>query len=251
METKNSDANIRQIDEHILWVQFSRHFVLLITIVLAFVLSGIIYTEISYKTHYSSRATLLVHDKETGTSTSEISTSTYLAYDYMQIIQSRNVLQKVINNLGLKDYSVKKLQKCIGFETPEKTRIIFLTVTTTDKEMSQKIAEEICEVSKERIADIMNTQTTADGGVIEEASRLIVVDGAGAPNRVVSPMKRNIIIFLILGVIGAIGVLFIFYVTDDKINGEEDISTYLHIGTLAEIPYSDSKKYRAARNTDK
>ncbi len=251
MEAKDNNVIAPQIDNKILWAQFSRHFILLIAIVLAFVLSGIIYTEISYKTHYSSRATLLVHDKETGTSTSEISTSTYLAYDYMQIIQSRNVLQKVIDNLELKDYSVKKLQRCIDFETPEKTRIIFLTVTTTDKEMSQKIAEEICEVSKERIADIMNTQTTADGGVIEEASRLIVVDGAGSPNRVTSPMKRNIVIFLALGVIVAIGVLFIFYVTDDKINGEEDISTYLHIGTMAEIPYSDSKKYRVARNTDK
>ena len=89
------------------------------------------------------------------TSLSDLQAGSQLTQDYMVLIQSRPVLETVIDNLRL-DMEYESLKEMVALNNQSDTRILDITVTADDPYMAKEIVDEVSQVSVSRIASIMN-----------------------------------------------------------------------------------------------
>ncbi|SNU06277.1 Capsular polysaccharide biosynthesis protein [Lachnospiraceae bacterium] len=188
---------------------------------------------------YNSTSILYVLTKTTSiTSLSDIQMGTSLTQDYMVVIKSRPVLQKVIDNLGL-DMSYGELSSNITVNNPSNTRFLEITVSTHDAYLSKKIVDELADVSAERMAEVMETQAP---NIMDYGQ---VPDGPSSPNLI-----KNSIIGAMIGFIIACGIIVILYLLNDSIKTSEDIEKYLGLNTLGLIPLEEGVSKRKTHGRD-
>ena len=208
--------------------------------VLVFVISATVYVNFFCTPLYSSTAKLFIFNTDSTNmqSSSEVTISTYLARDYAELIVDRTVLETVIDNLGVK-YSYGALKSAVSVDNPDGTRILEITVKSKNAREAKKIADEICQVAKEKIVDLMGI------------GRVNIISEGHIPSSPSYPDKRQYIFtaFAAALLLSAI-LIFIMLVTSDKIESEEDIQKYLDMSVLATIPYASTaakKKTAKAR----
>lgn len=173
---------------------------------------------------YQSTAKIYILSNETTISLSDLQMGSSLASDYEELITSRSVVKKVIENLEL-ELSVEELVGHVSVANKENTRIISITVTYPDPQMAQKIANEFAEVSKSQMNKIMKVDEPTDVDIAE------VPEGKSSPNNV-----KNILIGIILGFVLAAGAFTVAYILDDTVKTTEDVERYLGLHTLASVP---------------
>lgn len=105
------------------------------------------------------------------TSLSDLQAGSQLTQDYMVLVQSRPVLETVIDNLRL-DMEYESLKEMVALNNQSDTRILDITVTADDPYMAKEIVDEVSQVSVSRIASIMNVDepTTVEYGHLENSS---------------------------------------------------------------------------------
>lgn len=171
-------------------------------------------------------------DSETALTYNDLQMGTQLTKDYAELIKSRNVLEKVIEKLQMKD-SYEELYKRIEVTTPTDGRILAITVTDPNPQMAQKLADEIREVASEHIISVMDTEA------------MNVVDMANLPAAPASPnVMKWTTLGILLGAFLCMGVLLIRFLMDDTIKNAEDVEKHLGISTLASIPLRDEQDAR-------
>lgn len=176
---------------------------------------------------YSSTTKLYVIGSDTITSISDLQIGSSLTKDYIQLIQSRPVVQTVIDNLEL-NYTYNELVSEISITNPTDTRMLNITVTDEDPYLSKEIADEFAKVSIEKIHEIM----------LAEEPRM-VEDGV-VDTRPVSPnKKKNILTWTALGTLVVMFIIIISYLLDDTLKSEDDIEDKLGLTTLGEIPLEE------------
>ncbi|MCQ2450156.1 MAG: Wzz/FepE/Etk N-terminal domain-containing protein [Clostridia bacterium] len=250
MERTNQKSTEGKIDGYLLWEKVVRYRIWLVILLIAGIIGGFIYTKVTYVPQYASSATLFVHDTAKEISTTELSVSYRLSKDYARIIKSRTVLKTVIDELDLEGWSTNSLRRCIKTTIDEDTpRIIDLRVQTEDRELSRKIARQICVVAQKSIADIM-TGEQEDISSNGHDFQIDIIDEAGKPYRLKSPLKDNMLVGFLISVGLGVLLLGITYQVDDIIKGEADVRNYLGLSVLAEIPYSEAK-HSAGRDSRK
>lgn len=174
---------------------------------------------------YTSKAKMLVLSKETTISSlADLQIGSQLTRDYTILIQSRPVLNEVIDNLQLNmDY--EKLSAKLTVTNPSDSRILELSVTDKDPYMAKRIVDEIAGVSSSYIGEKMEVTTP---NIIEEGE---------IPYQRTSPsMTRNVIIGLFLGLVLGCAIAIVEELLNDAIVTEEDVEQYLGLYTLAVIP---------------
>lgn len=230
---KNTDQ--RTIDLQLVFEQLCQLWYIVAAIIIICVSTALFYTKLICTPQYDSSAKIYI-GKVNGTqiSSSDISVSTSLTRDYTEIILDRTVLNSVIELLDL-DMSYGALKQTITIDNPENTRIISITVRTSDPRKSMQIAQCICEVSQEKISDLFNI---ASVNIISDAYMPVT---PSAPN-----LSRNLILGFFIGVAISILMLMSASFFNDKINSVRDIERYLEISVLAAIPYADSNSRRYA-----
>lgn len=221
--------------------QLLHRWYIIVAMLVAFVLAALIYTSVTTDPLYNSTAKLYIFNTESeNVSTGEITISTYLARDYIEVISDREVLNEVIDNLDL-NCSYNTLKSSLTVENIENTRIISVSVLTEDAKLSQQIANEICLVSQEKIVELMGI------------SRVNIVSNAYLPTHPIpSSYGRNVMYSIMIWVILSVCLLVLFVIGDDKIKKEEDVEEYLEVSLLGSIPYSNSKsktKYSYGKKT--
>lgn len=188
------------------------------------------YTQVFIAPTYTSTSSILVLSKETTlTSIADLQLGSQLASDYQVLIKSTPVMEQVIENLEL-DMSAGALKSAVRIENPSGTRILNLSVTSTDPELAKKIVDELASVSSEYIGDKMEVIPPK---IIEEGQMPTYKDG---PN-----VKKNALLGLLAGFVVSGGLVALFSMMNDAIKTEDDISRYLGISTLATVP--DRKDY--------
>ena len=188
---------------------------------------------------YNSTSILYVLTKTTSiTSLSDIQMGTSLTQDYMVVIKSRPVLEKVIDNLGL-DMSYQELNDKVKVNNPTNTRFLEITVSTNDAYLSKKIVDELADVSAERMAEVMETQAPN------------IMDYGQVSNTPASPsLIKNAFIGAVIGFVIACGIIVVMYLLNDSIKTSEDIEKYLGINTLGLIPLEDGVSKRKTHGRD-
>jgi capsular polysaccharide biosynthesis protein len=157
-----------------------------------------------------------------------------LSSDYLQLIQTRPVLEKVIAELGL-DMSVDELKGKITATKQGDSRIISISVVDESPVVAKRIADAVAKAAAEQIYTVM------------DAELVNIVQPGNVPEEPSSPavMKNTAIVFII-AVFAVCAVIIIRNIVDDTIKTSEDVEKYLGISVIGSIPI-----FGAEANTDK
>ena len=155
---------------------------------------------------------------------SDLVLNNQLVPTYSEIITSKDVLKKVIENLSL-DLTEEELTKKITVSSVTGTQVLKITVEDEDPEKAKNIAENLGNVFKEEVNNIykMNNVTTIEKPEINNKPSNI--------NHI-----KDIIIFEVLGIFLSFGIVLIIYLIDTTIKDEKDIETEVGVSSLGMIP---------------
>ena len=203
----------------------------------AFIFAGAagLITKFAMTPIYSSTAQLYVVSKGGLSQLTDLTMGTQLTQDYMVIVKTRPVLDKVIEDLHL-DMDYKELGDKITVENPYDTRIMQITVTDKDSEVAREITQDLAEVTSKTVAKKMDVKSPT---IIEKAYKAEQPDSPS--------LKKNIVIGALLGFILMAAAIVIQYLMNDTILKEEDIEKYLGINTLAQLPLVKGSKKRTKK----
>ena len=190
---------------------------------------------------YESTTKIMVLNKQdSNTLTSaDMQTSTQLTKDYAELIKSRTVLEGVIAQLNL-NITYQQLLGKLTVDTSTDSRIVTIIVSDEDPYTASEMANAIRDMAAEHIQSVMDIEAVN------------VVDSANIPSEKASPsLAKNAVIGGLLGVIIAMAIVIIIYLTNDTIKVEEDVERYLGLSVLGSIPYSEkesrSKKQKSRK----
>ncbi len=243
MKQQTNRRNNNQIEDAIdlyeLFLNVKKHILKIIAVVIVFAIVAMIYTNYFIKPLYKSTSKIYIKaNSQTIISVSDIQIGSALAYDYEEMIKSRPVQEQVIKNLGL-NMSYGALLSRVTVNNPEKTRMVTITIQYEDPVIAMKIANEMAEVSRKEIANIMNIDEPA---VVETA---IEAKSPSSPS-----MTKNVAMAMMLAFILSVGVILVLQMLDNTVYTPEDVEKYIGLNTLAVVPDSDSndkkkrKKYK-------
>jgi capsular exopolysaccharide synthesis family protein len=183
---------------------------------------------------YESSATFFVNNgsltggDKGGLSSSDIAASRGLVSTYIEILNTRETLQKVIDYAKL-DMTPAELKGMITAEPVEETELFQVSCTHTDPVVAENIAKAITKVFPSRITSII-TNTTVQ-----------VVDSPVMPSAPVSPNKvTNTILGFLVGFLLSAGVVVLQEVLDVTIRSEEDIARSCQYSVLTVVPDMES-----------
>ena len=206
-------------------------YILLIT-VCAFAL-GSIYTFGIQKPLYKSYTTILL-TKESDTSSitsNDIALNQKLVDAYREIIKSRKVLGRVINNLDL-DYTVDELSSKVTVQSINETEIIKISVVDLDNRLSRDIANEIASVFNSEIVKLYNIQNI---GVIDRAELL------HEPYNV--NVTKQLVLASLVGLFLGVAFVFVIFYFDNTIKSTEEVENKLKLPIIGIVPESGGRKY--------
>lgn len=169
---------------------------------------------------------------------SSLQVSTQLKSDYQELIKSNSILQDVIDNLSL-DEDVDTLKGQISVTNPSDTRILNLSVTTTNAQLSADIANELAKQAKTYLPKVMKSD---EPNVFEEAQ---VPDKKSSPS-----YQKNAVIGGLLVALLYCAVIIIKHVTNDTFVTPEDINKVFGVQPLATIPEGKKQGSRKHRKKE-
>lgn len=177
----------------------------------------------------TSKIYILNKQQENTVTYSDVQLGTQLTKDYAELITSRLVLEKVIEELKLTEIDegmdYEAMLEKVEVTTPTDTRILSITVTDTDPVMAMNIANSVREEAAVHIKNVMDIEAV---NVVETAN--LPMEKAGPSITKWTLLGGCIGAFLVMAV-----VLVVFFL-DDTIKTSDDVEKYLGLSTLALIP---------------
>jgi capsular polysaccharide biosynthesis protein len=165
---------------------------------------------------------------------SDLQIGAYLTSDYQEVFRTWEVNEQVITNLSL-PYSYSGIQSMVTVSNPTDTRILYVTVTSTNAREAADMANEYAKVARQYIADTMATEMPTVFSVALEPTRPV------SPNKTMNTMMG----FLVGGVLCA-GIIVVMFLLDDKIKSTDDILKYTGLPTLSVVPINAPLKMRVS-----
>lgn len=198
--------------------------IILVTLLCATV--AFAYTKFMITPMYKSTTSIYVLNKQNeGTVTSsDLSASTQLTYDYSQLIKSKSVALEVIKRLKL-DMTPEALVRRITTSTPSNSRIINISVIDANPETAKKIADTVRNEAAIKIQEVTACEAVN------------MVDEANVPRSRYSPSyTKNVSIGGAVGFVLTVGIILFMHLSDDTIKTSDDVEKYLGLSTLGSIP---------------
>ena len=214
-------------------------------IILATVVGAVVvalYTMMKITPIYSSTSMMYIMSGGTDLSSlsiSDLQVGSALTSDYMVLVTSRPVVNKVIDDLEL-DMSYETFVSKVSTANPTNTRILKITVTNADAYMAKAIVDDLTEVAASRTAVIMDT---VEPNIVEE--------GTVATSPISPSLKKNAIEGGLVGFVLAAAVIVITFLMNDSIKTVDDIEKYLGMNTLGTIPLREGSNKNKKRFLDR
>lgn len=216
--------------------EFLKYYMSKIIIVVLCVLLGLLaswyYTVKVQVAMYKSETSIVLANQNTDITVNDVSLNKNLLPTYREIIKSRSILEKVINNLTL-DLTVEELNKKISVKSQNDAEIIIVSVKDEDSKLAQTIANEIAKIFKEEITNYYPIENVT---VLDNAVEAL------------EPYNINVIKQYLMGfglgfIIGS-GIVAVIFYFDDTIKTSEDIETKIGLSVLSTVPKYKPKKKR-------
>ncbi len=179
---------------------------------------------------YTSSATLYIINRQNSTgvySQSDLSAYESLTQDYMQLIKTTAILDKVIEEQGL-DIKYDQLRAKVSVSNPAETRYIYVKVRDEDPAEAKRIVDAITVVTKNYITELMKSEQVE---IIETGSLPI---SPSSPN-----VMKNIFLYAMMGFIIPSALIVLLYILDDKIVTADQVEERLDMNVIGRIPYSE------------
>jgi capsular polysaccharide biosynthesis protein len=161
--------------------------------------------------------------------------ATYLAKDYESLLTTEPVLEEVKKELNL-EQSTSTIASMISVELEEDTRMMNISVVSTDPKLAKNIADKVREVANEQLKEVM------DG-----MEPIRQVDEAKLPTYPSYPnVEKNTMIGFMIGFGAALMVVVILFILDDTIKTPDDIEKRLGVSVLASIPLKSAESGRTS-----
>ena len=188
----------------------------------------------------TSKMYILSASKNTVVNLSDLQIGSALKADYKALLTSRELLEDVIYKLDL-DYSYSQLESMITVTNPTDTRILVITVTSTDPVEAANIANKLAAQGKIWLPEVMKTDEPT------------VYEKAVVPTRKYKPSySRNTLLGGMIAALLYCVFLIIRYLMDDTLKTSDDVFKYLDLTPLAVVPEGDLyPKKKKSRKTSK
>ena len=180
---------------------------------------------------YKATTEMYVTNTDSVISLQDLQVGSALTEDYKNIITSRAVLNQVISDLQL-DMDYKALLKLIDVSNPSGTHIIRTSVTSTDKDASRVIANDLLNVSIDRIYQIIGTSEPT----------IINYSEAEAIENVTPGLIKYMVIGGFVFFLMAAAFIVIRMLMDTTLKSDDDVEKYLKLPVLAGVPYYSESK---------
>ncbi|MBR1506709.1 MAG: polysaccharide export protein [Eubacterium sp.] len=240
MEERNIRDDEMEIDlKELFFVLLHKIWILILATVIGAGLVGG-YTVLFMKPVYQSTSEVyIIGDSMDLSALANLQVGSQLTLDYMELIKSRPVVDKVIDELKL-DMEYKTFVSNMKISNPTNTRILYITVSNHDAYMAKTIVDKLTDVSIAFIADKMET---------DEPN---VVDyGHIAENKSSPSTTKNTLIGAVIGFVLAAGIIIVLHLMNDTVKTSDDVEKYLGIETLGVIPLDGKISKRKTRGTEK
>lgn len=178
------------------------------------------------KPSYQADASIYITSTDSMISFSDLQLSAALTDDYANIIKSRTVLNRVIDDLDL-NLNYKQLSALISVENPDSTHIVDIKVTCDDPELSRNITNSLMNISVDQIYQIIGS---SEPTVIDYAVAEAVQD-------VTPGLKKYLVLGALLGICVVCAIVILRMLTDTTLKTVDDIDRYLQLPVLAAVPY--------------
>lgn len=211
MDINNEEQNEIEIDLRELFFHIKRYWYIVVVSILVGVLGAAFYLWKIEVPQYQATAMIYMRDSNTQISVSDLQVNQELSSDYMVILKSRPVLNRIISDLDV-DMTYDQLYNSTTISTIDDTRIIKITVTNTNAQIA---------------ADLANQLVDRGVDTVEKA----VVDN----NKINTSNKKVLLMGMLLGLVASIGGLFIQFMLNDKVRSADDIEKLLGVPVLAGI----------------
>ena len=188
----------------------------------------------------SSKMYILSASKNTVVNLSDLQIGTALKADYKALLTSRELLEDVIYKLNL-DYSYSHLESMITVTNPTDTRILVMTVTSTDSVEAANIANMLASQGQKWLPEVMKTDEPT------------VYEKAVVPTKKYQPSysKNTLIGGMLLALLYSVFIV-VRYLMDDTLKTSDDVFRYLDLTPLAVVPEGDlNPKKKKSRKTGK
>lgn len=236
METKHIENDEMEIDLLELAGVIWRKLPVIIVTALFFGVIVMLYDKIIVTPMYQSTTKICVLEKQNETLTSsDLQTSTLLTKDYIELVQTRDVTESVIAELGLmSDDDVmthEQLLDKLSVTSVSDTRMITISVLDKDPYVACEIANAVREQAALHIQKVLDTQSVN------------VAEVGNIPTDPVSPSTlKDGLIGAVIGGFLAAAVFVVLFLLDDTINTSEDVERYLGLSTLGIIPLDEKQR---------
>lgn len=203
-----------------------------IQIILCAILGGLLafgYTRFLVTPLYQAEAKLYMVSASAGSmiNISDLQLGSQLTSDYKQLMVSRTLLEDVIEELDL-DMGYGTLKGMISVSNPTDTRILNVTVTSSDPQLSCNIANELVDQAVVYLPRVMECD---EPNVVERA---VVPGGASSPN-----YASNVLFGVLLGIVICCAVILIRFLVNDTFVTADDLTRRFGAQPLASIPEAD------------
>lgn len=216
-----------------LWGYFINNLFVIIVLTLLGAILGAVYT-LWYQTPMYKSSTTLVLTRSTNDksendaiTSSDITLNQKLVSTYSEIIKSRRILDKVIDNLNLNTI-YEDLYKKVTVTNVSDTELIKISVIDESRDKAREIANEVSDVFSDEIQKIYKIQNISiiDYGQLEST-----------PYNV--NLVKLIIICALVGFILACSIIFVRFYFDTTIKSAEEIEEKLGVVVLGRVPVSN------------
>lgn len=199
---------------------------LIVVILLTVLVGGEVYTTLLKTPLYESKTNVvLISDSSSKQiTTNDVTLSNNLVKTYSEIVKSRSVLNKVIENLKLSE-SYEGLVGKITVSSVTSTQLITIRISDKDSAKAKTIANEVAKVFKSEIKDIYGIDNVQ---IVDEA-----VEAGSAYN--INIVKETII-YLIAGLAIGVGVAYVMYLLDKSIKDSETVEDKLGLTVIGVVP---------------
>lgn len=201
--------------------------------IIAFVLGAVLavvgsYLFITPTYDASSEIYIVSASNDSVVNLSDLQVGASLTADYEDLLTSRPMMESVLQSLEL-DYTVDELRGIIQIENPDDTRILKITVTTENPEMSARIANKMSELAIDWLPSVMECEAP---NLVEEA--IPATEKAG-------PSLKKAAVLGAVGAVVLVAIVFcVRYLLNDTVRSAEDMERYFGMTPLASIPEDNS-----------
>ncbi len=204
-----------------------RLYLVIIIPLLAVLASGVVsyfFMEPLYKAPTTLMLWKDVEMDQTTMRASDLDFNRKLASTYREIARSRLVAEETIEKAGL-NMSPDRLSGMIEVSSVGDTEIISISATYRDPEKAASLANIIADVFKDLVPDMINIDNVQ------------IIDRAIPPNNPVAPRPGlNMAVAGFLGLMVAVGLVFLLEYLDDSIKTPEEVHKLLGLNVLSAIP---------------